>query len=603
MESFFNSTSYMNINNNSYIPYNQKINYSAINNKFNQNFLNDESDFESYNNIFNRERNELNKNKFYSRIYIKKSINRNFISKSKSLKNLVSPEKFHTYYNHSLSNTNFHNYIMANNINQFNLEKKIKSIKIAIKTFTEDNLTCKRLSKIIFFPIKESLESINIIQNKKYCKNFTIKTPPINKIKIDLDLINIGDIDQKRKIGNNISNTLKKELLDSNIKKDEFIDKTLSTTFHNNTLIQYDSFNTNHKNAFSTKLFISNDSKDDTNKLTKIKENNISNENIIKNKSVPQIKQFFLSEEEENKSDLNVNNKKRIIKNLKKSKNPNSISKKNRFIFMQSNDLDNNIKEDYIKINTIKSFNFDNLNNIFIDKINKINKMDISQDLNLKKHTFYISKESYEEFIDQLILKTYEKKVNLYLSNSNNTNSKDNSILNDKVSENKEQKELDDILTSFEEKVKLLKNNYLCLLVRKHFLKKKSDKEKLIKDINMLNKREIFYKEYLNVVDIIRQKFKSEFDENNKIYLDKIINILKKYKTISKSDIIYTKRIFLEENDLSPSTLDTEDDNKFSKLIKGLFKDNSNSKKILVATSIVLPLFYGINYLMSLNQK
>ena len=588
-------TSY--IDNNSYIPYYQKINNSAMNNKFNKKILlNDENDIDSYYNIFNQYKKGINKKQNYNKTYIKKSIKRDFIFKYKNLKSLISPENLNKYNSNSFINKCI---ISDNNFDKNVNNKNIKSFKLGIKNYLSDIFICNRISEEKIFKFNESIKSINSIKNKKYIKNFNIKTPYVKKIKVDLNLINIENIEIKRKlINNNASNILNIDFHNVNLsqnnnnktKNDDLNDNTLSTTIDKkNYNFINNSDNSKQILSFSSKKLITNDSKE----ILNLNENNKSYINKNEEK-ISQISQFTLSEKENYNDNLNMNNKKIMIKNLKKTKN--GIIKYNNLIFNNSNNLFNNIKEEnYIKIKN-KPF-------IVINNNNKNNKMDgYKNNNNSKNHKLFISKESYEEFIQELILKTYEIKVNLMLAD-NITNLKNNLILNDKILKNKCQKELNEILISFEKKVKLLKNYYLCLLVQKHFLKTKAEKEKLIKEINIKNKREIFYKAYLNVIENIRDKFKFDLNENNKIYLDKIINILKKYKTIYKFDIKYAKRIFKEENDLSPYNLDIKNNNVFSELLKGIFKNDLNYKKILVSTSIILYLLYGINYLYLLLTK
>ena len=128
----------------------------------------------------------------------------------------------------------------------------------------------------------------------------------------------------------------------------------------------------------------------------------------------------------------------------------------------------------------------------------------------------------------------------------------------------------------------------------------KSEKIKLIKDMNIIEKREMFRISYLNLINFIQEKLKFNNDKME-IYINKIINIIEKYKNITKYDIKFTKKIYMEENELSPYTLNikectnTKDKNFFQKL----FKDDLNTKKIIISTSIILPILYSINYFMS----
>ena len=201
--------------------------------------------------------------------------------------------------------------------------------------------------------------------------------------------------------------------------------------------------------------------------------------------------------------------------------------------------------------------------------------------------------------IQDYISKT--KDIKDKLINIRNKDKRYNNLINeDKILVDKTQKDIDNKISSFENELKLLKNYYLCLLVKKHFIKNKSEKIKLIKDMNIKEKRDIFKISYLNIINFIQEKFKYDNDKLE-IYINKIINIIEKYKNISKYDIKYTKKIYKEENELSPYTLDIKEytNIKDKNIFQKLLKDDLNAKKIIISTSIILPILCGINFFMS----
>ena len=638
--SFIDNTSQINSNN--YMLYNQKMCNSAINNnRFKNYILNEENDFNTINNnIFDKDKKEINNNKYYNKTYIKKTINRELSAKHNinNLKNLISPENLNKYYSSSfLSNkplkTSINNTFNNNNYIKQNIEIK----KLSIKIFVNDNIICNNLSNnnnILKF--NNTIEYLNLIKNKKYVKNYREHYSYINKINIDLDSFSIEKIEKIRKIMNNNNSTMSNNDYSNfnsnkknNInKKNEVSEFTLSSTVEKRNISSFNSFKNNYSEDHTSKLFIQNDTK------SKQKDIKIGNNHINQYNKIPMT------------NNLNINTNQNLIKNLKlniksnhkkyKSRNitnnnnilfyNNSVNLYEKNNYNKENENDNNkyfnsfVSEEisYLdsKIKNNKKDNrfnniLDNLSKISIEDINKNNEdkklinnnnnnnLLIIKDKKIKNNKLYISIKSYEELIKDIILKT-----NNLIENNNESNY--NLVFNDKILENKLQNEIDNILLSFEKKLILLKNYYLCLLIQKHYAKTKSEKEKIIKDINIINKRELFYKDYLNLIEYLQEKLKYDNNQKKKIYFDKIINILEKYKTITKFDIKYTKKIYKKENKISPYNLNDkfiEKNPKFNKIIGGIFNNDFNTKKIIISTSFLLPIIYGINYLMSFYNQ
>ena len=390
---------------------------------------------------------------------------------------------------------------------------------------------------------------------------------------------------------------------------------------------------------------------------------NILEKSIIEEKPQPQINQFIYEENEtytnnNTKSNSNFYEEDEKLKH-KRTKSRNFINRNNILFYNKSENLnDENINnkcinnkyinysddnkpkniislklfvnKDKSKINdnsNLKNNKMNIIHNIIIKEknnenknkydndINDINDKDIKEsknnnlelnDLskkNITKKKLYISKESYEELIKEFISKTQDLKIKSKIDNKSyilENNNEDLPILNSNILEKHNQKEIENNLVTFEHELKLLKNIYLCLLIKKHFLKKKSEKLKLIKDTNIINKLDLFNKSYENKINYIKEKFKFENEGKINIYYDKIINILKKYKNITKYEIKYTKKIYKEENDLSPYTLDIKcPEDKNNNLIENFISKDLNTKKIIISTSIILPIIYAINYLIS----
>ena len=467
---------------------------------------------------------------------------------------MISPDNLNKYYS-----TSFNAIIKNSNINK--VKSNIETIIISIKTFIKDKLICKKIQKI---ELNESIGIINNIKNSECIKYFNKKSPYIQKSLNDLNLLSIANINKKRIYSISVNNENSK--LNTN-KKDEYIDNTLSTTADkkNNNNLGTRSNESKEKNKNSKKKFIIKTNKN----MYKI--DNLKTKKIAK---IPRINKFFLD-----------NNK---LKNMS--------DKNNLLLFNKSPSLNNSGN-----------------NSSFDKKINKklVNSYDkdsisiednIKNNINNKKHKLYISVESYEELINDLLIKTNHNKNKLL------TNLKD-SINDYKLICNESNKihikEMNNNILAFEEKVKFLKNNYLCLLIKKHFLKSKSDKEKIIKEFNIINKRELLNKEYIKITDDIKENL--EYNINFKIlYLDKIIKILEKYKNITKYEIKYTKKIYKENNKISPDNLDftiQDEIQENNKLFGGLLNKDLNTKKIIISTTVILPFLHGIYYLMSLYNQ
>ena len=542
------------INNNNCIEYNNKINNSAVHSRFNKYILNEENAYNYINNSHNIIFSKDNNREYYNKTYIKKSISKDVFSKPKinNLKKLISPENLNKYYS-----TSFNKNIKSNNNNK--VKSNIETINISIKTFIKDKLISKKIQNIEF---NERIDIINNIKNNGCIKYFNKNTSFIKKSLNDLNLLSITNIDKKRIYL--ISENNENSRLKTN-KKDEYIDNTLSTTADkkNNNNLGVRSNESKEKNKNSNKKFII---RTNRYKIDNLKTKKIGN--------IPRINKFYLDD----------------------NKLRNMSDKNNLLLFNKSPSLNNSGNNSSFdkKVNKKLVNSFDK-NSISIED-------NIKNNINNKKHKLYISVESYEELIKDLLIKTNNIK-NKLLSDLKDSIYDCNLICNE--SNKIHIKEMNNNILAFEEKLKFLKNNYLCLLIKKHFLKSKSDKEKIIKEINIINKRDIFNKEYIKITDEIIENL--EYNKNIKIlYLDKIIKILENYKDITKYEIKYTKKKYKENNKISPDNLDfkiKDEIQENNKLFGGLLNKDLNTKKIIISTTVILPFLYGINYLMSLYNQ
>ena len=172
----------------------------------------------------------------------------------------------------------------------------------------------------------------------------------------------------------------------------------------------------------------------------------------------------------------------------------------------------------------------------------------------------------------------------------------------------KNDSDLDNLLLDLEKHIKLLKYNYLHVLVKKHYTKEKKDKINAIKSSNIIKKRENFSAFYRKMICEIKQKTKLDNIEYTKKYINKIIEILNLNKTISSFEIKYSKKLYNEETKFSPEILyfrfdKIKDENNIKEkngIILKILKDNGIiDKKIIISTTIIIIILYGMNYLSS----
>ena len=138
-----------------------------------------------------------------------------------------------------------------------------------------------------------------------------------------------------------------------------------------------------------------------------------------------------------------------------------------------------------------------------------------------------VSISSYELIFDNFINKIHLYKNSHYITNNNNNNS-DNKV-----------DILDKEFILFEKKLNNFKKYYLNALIQKHFIKNKQLKKIFI------DKSKIFEK--TKEIKIALRSFIKYNEEKlkNHCYYNKINNMIKKYKTISKKEIIQEKSRFI----------------------------------------------------------
>ena len=336
------------------------------------------------NNMYNYNNSALNKknNNSFDEMIIKIPRNNNFERKNTiDLKNrdYIGNNKNTTYIKKRIKKSDkFTSHIPKNLNNQKgNFSNKIKEIKLSFKKnikeniFLNDNQKLQKINKDFFLFDNINLKSLIFQKEKIYTKTMIVPTTNINSILIDNSYISIEEIEQIRK--NNIKDDFsyldKKKL---SVDKNYLNSSTIITTLDSENKIKNGC--NNDINNFN--LLINNN-------------NNIHSRNKSRNKI-------------ERKN--NLPHKKSSKINLSNEYNSYEINKGNSF-------SNKNVKENENKIDTLNKIHLSNYNEQ--DK-----KYDNFENQYSKENKFYVSIESYEEFIQNFINQT-QKIMNELLSNNN----------------------------------------------------------------------------------------------------------------------------------------------------------------------------------------
>jgi len=190
---------------------------------------------------------------------------------------------------------------------------------------------------------------------------------------------------------------------------------------------------------------------------------------------------------------------------------------------------------------------------------------------------------AYEIFIKKLMYKLEKNKI----QNSDKTKNKNNKINNQINSE----------IYKFEQKIKNLRMTYKNLIEKRSLLKTKKEKEKLMKEVDIIKNQNDTKQMLLNLLFLIKNNSYNENKYNS--YKEKIMNILKRYCKInknqnSKDQIKYNHKKLSQP--LKDSKIkykrDVNSDNKNMKNIKSI-----SNKKIFFMFSFMIPFFYIIDYI------
>ena len=464
------------------------------------------------------------------------------------------------------------------NIPHINNNIIIKDINCDINDYKNKTYRKKRI-------VKSSTYNPYILNNLISPKNMNKPSNKIKEIKLSLNKINkclkifYNDNQKIKKLNKETFEFNFESINNINLLKDKEYIKIFEIPLSNIKRISIDiDININDKNKYS------NSSSKDI-----IMDENIKF-NLIDNKKENNQKKS------RNKIDLNNSlfNKKSSILNLNSGYNSYEINLEN---CKGKKNINQNIKNE----NNIKDIKVTNNTHIYGN--NTKNNYNLSfADNTQNESIFDISIKSYEEFINNIIKQTQELKNKLLLKNNNNI-LKTNKIKNS---------EIDNLLLEIEYKIKKLKYNYLSILIEKHFSNAYEEKLKVIKSGNIKNKKETFWNFYQNMLNRLKEILMLDNIEKREKYINKVIQILKNNKTINKFDIKFTKKMYKDENKITPEILETkfniynkkyniENNNEYN-LIENKDKNIIN-KKYIYAASVTIPILYAIFYLINIYNN
>ena len=215
------------------------------------------------------------------------------------------------------------------------------------------------------------------------------------------------------------------------------------------------------------------------------------------------------------------------------------------------------------------------------DRIINIKKQNIEKENNTNIKSLSIR--NYQNFLNKLMNEIELNIIDIkdYL-NQNNINN-NNLNLNIQILENK---------------IKSFKKYIIFLLIKKHYTKSISLKEKLITDKskNIEKRKDEIYRFFISLKAEINSNIDSKKNKQKREeYFMKILDILKHYEYITRRDIKKGKYLFKQKY--------SKNNGSNKELINNEKKIDYKNKKLFMALSIVvLPLLYIFNYLNSYKK-
>ena len=335
--------------------------------------------------------------------------------------------------------------------------------------------------------------------------------------------------------------------------------------------------------------------KESENENKKVHDNkkNMSREIDFKdNQSLAKIFSCELSDISEDESRINTEKekinsiKKENFNDLNNEKNENSeISEEEEEII--SNMYKNEIINKLMLYKIIKKDNnimlrFFSKNNQFIDtESSTIYKISLSSYFNILKMISSgkeksVSIASYELLFNNFINKILLYKNSNYIMNNNNNRDKNNIDILDKE------------YILFEKKINNFKKYYLNVLIQKHYIKDKKLKKIFINKSKIFEKTKEITIAFKSFIKFNEEKLKNHY------YYNKINNMINKYKTIRKKEIIQEKRRFIHnKKNIDDRIISNE---KEFLTIKPKKMNSLNIKRIF---NILIPIVFITHFLMT----
>ena len=372
---------------------------------------------------------------------------------------------------------------------------------------------------------------------------------------------------------------------------DNFIDNNININNETHADDKNNNFIISNK---SNKIKI-NDSKNNSN-IKKIKEKIVLSPSIIQNIKSDSFSDLIVSP----KSSINTKNNKRNRRNERnKNNNENQIyDLYSNHISLSSNISDGTRQNLFEIFSSFKIIDQKNRKILFLrndyenESNNNIYNKNHIYEIPLFSYYYilqlFIGKKiglngSYEIFIKKLMYKLEKNKI----QNSDKTKNKNNKINNKINSE----------IYNFEQKIKNLRMTYKKLIEKRSLLKTRKEKDKLMKEVDIIKNQNDTKQMFLNLLFLIKNDSYNENKYNS--YKEKIMNILKRYCKINKNQNS-KEQIKYNHKKLSQSLKDSKikyigdvnSDNKNMKNIKSI-----SNKKIFFMFSFMIPFFYIIDYI------
>ena len=510
---------------------------------------------------------------------------------------------------------------VLNNNEKFEEDKKEELEEKKNKNPKEEKIKEKNENKEF---LNNDEDNENKEKNKYIQKTKLIKASENNENDETFKKSNDTDKNKLEYSDNNIENEDINDNDNENSKEDNIINENEELNINhkdknkNNIKIKCDNYDINIDNNFNNKKGKENEINIDDNmnniniddelNTDNIPNININNEKynekvilsstIIQNINSDSLNDYILSpkssvniintEKENSNNDINGETKSDIFSNkISLSSNLSSKDRQtlfNKFIKYKVIDSKNRKvlflgKEKDIAINNDNMINENNTNEMPFFSYLYILKLCIGIKINLSAE--------YEIFINKLIFKLEKSKM---LNSKKLEKKKKNKKIEDKINTE---------IYNFDKNLKSLRKIYKNLIEKRSSLNSKKEKEKLMKEADITNKRKDTYLMFINLLFLIKNNIINDQIKFNS-YKEKLMNILKRNHKINKNKMPISNKKKLKEQQKEDKKNNYHDSGNVDFEERNLEKvqKKSNSKKMFFLISFTLPFFYAMNYFM-----